>query len=168
MGRILAAQYRRCRAGSNIPVAGACWPWMRERGLVILDKSSAGVKNHIDVAHKIPYYIIINLMTVPIIIRASGFRNTFLNPFFGGAMNSKNRSTLADIRRDPVLSSIPWIEIENLFRALGAKISEGSGSRIRVSLNGRRAVFHRPHPERVTDKGCVKSVRVFLDGAGIS
>ncbi len=43
------------------------------------------------------------------------------------AMNSKNRSTLADIRRDPVLSSIPWAEIENLFRALGAVVSEGSG-----------------------------------------
>jgi hypothetical protein len=30
-----------------------------------------------------------------------------------------------------------------------------------------RAVFHEPHPERVTDKGAVKSVREFLLNAGI-
>ena len=30
--------------------------------------------------------------------------------------------------------------------------------RERVKLNGVHAVFHRPHPERTTDKGAVKSV----------
>ena len=28
--------------------------------------------------------------------------------------------------------------------ALGAEISEGNGSRVRIALNGVRAVFHRP------------------------
>ena len=51
--------------------------------------------------------------------------------------------------------------------ALGAEVSEGSGSRVRVALNGVRAVFHRPHPERVTDKGALQSVRRFLVNAGI-
>ncbi|MBC7907433.1 MAG: type II toxin-antitoxin system HicA family toxin [Rhodospirillaceae bacterium] len=82
-------------------------------------------------------------------------------------MNSKQQSTLDDIFRDPVLSSIPWTDIERLFVALGARISEGNGSRIRVSLNGRLATYHRPHPQKETDKGCVKSVRRFLTGAGV-
>jgi hypothetical protein len=30
-----------------------------------------------------------------------------------------------------------------------------------------RAVFHRPHPEKTTDKGALKSVRRFLLEAGI-
>ncbi len=47
-------------------------------------------------------------------------------------------------------------------------MSEGSGSRIRVALNGVRAVFHRPNPERETDKGTLKSVCRFLLAAGIS
>ena len=54
-----------------------------------------------------------------------------------------------------------------LLLALGAELSEGSGSRVRVALNGVRAVFHRPHPQKETDKGAVKSVRRFLQEAGI-
>jgi hypothetical protein len=61
-----------------------------------------------------------------------------------------------------------WSDVESLFRALGADVSEGSGSRIRVALNGVRAVFHRPNPERETDKGTLKSVCRFLLAAGIS
>jgi hypothetical protein len=82
-------------------------------------------------------------------------------------MNQKHRRTLASIFTDPVRSNIPWVEIEALLLALGAEISAGSGSRVRVALNGVKAVFHRPHPERVTDKGAVKSMRRFLLTAGI-
>jgi hypothetical protein len=38
---------------------------------------------------------------------------------------------------------------------------------VRVALNDVRAVFHRPNPERVTNKGVVKSVRRFLMEAGV-
>lgn len=82
-------------------------------------------------------------------------------------LNSRQKRTLTSIFADPVRSNIPWSDIEALFTALGAAISEGSGSRVRVLLNGIRHVFHRPHPERVTDKGAVKSVRDFLLNAGI-
>ncbi len=34
-------------------------------------------------------------------------------------------------------------------------------------LNGVLATFHRPHPQPVTDKGAVKSVRRFLANAGV-
>ncbi|MBN1837214.1 MAG: type II toxin-antitoxin system HicA family toxin [Spirochaetales bacterium] len=82
-------------------------------------------------------------------------------------MNRKNRDTLTAILEDPVRSDIPWNEIEGLLHALGAEITEGQGSRVRVALKGVRAVFHRPHPRRVTDKGSVKSVRRFLVTAGV-
>lgn len=72
-----------------------------------------------------------------------------------------------EIFKNPVQSDIEWQEIESLLKSLGANISEGNGSRVRIELNGQRAVFHRPHPEKVTDKGAIKSMRRFLDNAGI-
>lgn len=77
-------------------------------------------------------------------------------------MNKKHRRTLQAIFEDPIRSDINWKDIETLFKALGAEISEGKGSRIRVALKGVRAVFHRPHPKNDTVKGAVKSVRRFL------
>ena len=82
-------------------------------------------------------------------------------------LNNRHRETLAQIFKNPVPASIKWAEIEALLNALGAEISEGSGSRVRISLNGVRAVFHRPHPLPTTDKGAVKSMRRFLTEGGI-
>ena len=82
-------------------------------------------------------------------------------------MNNKQRRTYSDIFKEPVTSNIEWSDIESLFLALGAEISEGSGSRVRVLLNGERAVFHRPHPERTTNKGAVRAVRRFLSNARV-
>jgi hypothetical protein len=36
-----------------------------------------------------------------------------------------------------------------------------------IALNGIRAVFHRPHPARETDKGALISMRKFLENAGV-
>lgn len=82
-------------------------------------------------------------------------------------MNNKNLKTLKQIFELPTRSDILWSDIEKLMVSLGASISEGSGSRVRVELNGVRAVFHRPHPEGVTDKGAINSVRLFLQRAGV-
>ena len=82
-------------------------------------------------------------------------------------MNKKNQRALDRIIERPERSDIPWRDIEKLIIALGGEISEGRGSRVRVHLNGVRAVFHRPHPERVTDKGAVSSVRRFLKEAEV-
>lgn len=81
-------------------------------------------------------------------------------------MNSRHRRTLEAIFQRPERSNIPWQDIEALFVALGAEISEGQGSRVRVALGGVRAVFHRPHPQKETVKGAVRSVRRFLQEAG--
>lgn len=83
-------------------------------------------------------------------------------------MQHKHQKILEDIFTVPVKSSIPWKGIENMLLALGAEVSEGSGSRVRIALNGIRAVFHRPHPRKETDKGAVVSMKRFLTAAGIS
>ena len=80
-------------------------------------------------------------------------------------MRSKHYKTLNTIFEMPTRSDIPWASIESLLVALGAEISEGSGSRIRIVLNGVRAVLYRPHPSKVTDKGAVVSMRRFLSEA---
>jgi len=82
-------------------------------------------------------------------------------------MNSKHKKIMELVFKNPTQANILWTDIEGLFAALGGKISEGSGSRIRVKLNGLRAVFHRPHPQKTTDKGAVNSVRRFLENAGV-
>ena len=82
-------------------------------------------------------------------------------------MRSKHRNTLKAIFADPVRSNIPWVDVEAMLAAAGADISEGRGSRVRVSLNDVDAVFHRPHPRKETDKGPMKSLRRFLSEAGV-
>ena len=81
-------------------------------------------------------------------------------------LGSKHRKTLRAVFEDPVRSDVVWTDVERLFGALGAEVSEGRGSRVRVHLNGVRAVFHRPHPRKETDKGALRSVRRFLAEAG--
>ena len=82
-------------------------------------------------------------------------------------MNKKQRQTLKAVFSSPVRSDIKWTSIENLFK-VGAEVSQGRGSRVRVSLNGIKAVFHEPHPERETDKGAVKAVQEFLINADLN
>jgi hypothetical protein len=82
-------------------------------------------------------------------------------------VDNKHRKTLEAIFEKPERANIAWQDIEALFIALGAEISEGSGSRVRVALNKVRAVFHRPHPRKEASKAMVKSVRRFLEEAGV-
>jgi hypothetical protein len=89
-------------------------------------------------------------------------------------VDSKHRKTLEAIFEKPERANIAWRDVEALFIALGAEVSEGNGSRVRVALKGvraasgcLRAVFHRPHPRKETNKGAVKSVRRFLEAAGV-
>jgi len=81
---------------------------------------------------------------------------------------SKHDKTLQAIFAEPVRAGINWFDIESLLGHLGAEITEGAGSRVRIALNGVRAVFHRPHPQKETDKGAVRSMRRFLTEAGVT
>jgi hypothetical protein len=79
----------------------------------------------------------------------------------------KHKSTLKAIFEDPVRANIVWRDIEAMLENEGAEITEGAGSRVRIALNGVRAVFHRPHPQKETDKGAVQSMRRLLTEAKV-
>jgi hypothetical protein len=80
---------------------------------------------------------------------------------------SKRSSLLGSIFEEPVRANISWRDTESLLRSLGAELTQGRGSRIRVALNGVRAVFHEPDPQKEMGKAMVRSVRAFLTEAGI-
>ncbi|MCM2472939.1 type II toxin-antitoxin system HicA family toxin [Rhizobium sp. CG5] len=82
-------------------------------------------------------------------------------------MKRKHRATLEQIFSRPVSGTIRWSEIEALFIALGAEVSEREGSRVGVFLFGQIKVFHRPHPSPDTDKGAVASIRRWFEENGI-
>jgi hypothetical protein len=82
-------------------------------------------------------------------------------------LNNKQVKVLRKIFEDPLRSDIAWKDIEKLLSALGGEITQGTGSRVRIYLNERIAIFHRPHPEKVTDKGALKSVREFILNSNI-
>ena len=83
-------------------------------------------------------------------------------------MVRRQTDTLAKVLERPTRADVRWADIESLLRGLGAELSEGRGSRVRVVLKGVRAVFHRPHPRPTADKGTVESVRKFLANAGVT
>ena len=78
-------------------------------------------------------------------------------------MKRKHQRTLERIYRRPTSGTIPWSDIESLFRVLGADISEREGSRVAVVLFGEVRIFHRPHPFPNTDKGAVTSIRKWFE-----
>lgn len=78
-------------------------------------------------------------------------------------MKRKHQKTLEQIYNRPTSGTISWSDIESLFKALGADVSERAGSRVAVVLFGEVRVFHRPHPSPETDKGAVASIRKWLE-----
>jgi hypothetical protein len=83
-------------------------------------------------------------------------------------MSRKHEKTLAAIFAEPIRANIRWDDVEALFWALGAVVTQGNGSRVRVVLNGRRSTFHEPHPEKEIGRKTVADVREFLEDAGWS
>jgi len=78
-------------------------------------------------------------------------------------MKRKHQRTLERIFARPTSGTIPWSDIESLFKVLDAEVSERAGSRVAVVLFGEVRVFHRPHPSPDTDKGAVNSIRDWLE-----
>jgi len=78
----------------------------------------------------------------------------------------KHQKTLEAIFAEPTRANIAWRDIESALDSLGAVISEGRGSRVRVLLNDVVATFHRPHPRKEAGKALIKDVRQFLRNAG--
>jgi hypothetical protein len=82
-------------------------------------------------------------------------------------MHNRHHATLRAIFADPVPADLQWAAIEALLVVLGADVTEGNGSRVRVVLAGMRAVFHRPHPQKEAKRYVVRAVRDYLRQAGI-
>ncbi len=78
-------------------------------------------------------------------------------------MKRKHHKTLEQIYKRPTSGNVLWSDIESLFKALGADVSERSGSRVAVVLFGEVRVFHRPHPSPNTDKGAIASIRKWFE-----
>ncbi len=81
-------------------------------------------------------------------------------------MNSKQRKTLAAIFAEPVSSKIAWTDVESLLVAIGCKVIEGSGSRVKFQRNGEVLMAHRPHPRKECKPYQVREIRGFLIDIG--
>lgn len=77
-------------------------------------------------------------------------------------MNSKHRKTLELVFADPVNGNLPWDRVEALLLSMGCEVVEGSGSSVTFVKDGKRAYFHRPHPQREALIYRIKAVREFL------
>jgi hypothetical protein len=82
-------------------------------------------------------------------------------------MKRKHQRTLELIFSRPVSGNVRWVDIEALFVELGGQTAEREGARVLVRLFDDRRVFHRPHPEPMTDKGAVESIRKWLEDNGV-
>ena len=87
------------------------------------------------------------------------------------ALSSRNCQTLCAIFEAPTRVDVRWDEFVRLCRALGAefpKPGRTSGSRRRIRLRGRRAVFHEPHRRSTMAQGSVEAARDFLRTVGVT
>lgn len=83
-------------------------------------------------------------------------------------MNSKHRKTLALVFKSPATGTIEWVSVERLLIAAGARLIEGSGSRVRFEKDGVIATFHRPHPAKEAKRYQVRDAREFLIQIGVT
>jgi hypothetical protein len=82
-------------------------------------------------------------------------------------VNKRHQKTLESIFKTPVPFNLEWRRIETLFIALGARVIEGGGSRVRFELHNIVATFHRPHPQKEAKPYQVRDARRFLEQLGI-
>ncbi len=82
-------------------------------------------------------------------------------------MNSKTKRILKEIFDSPTKKNLAWDDIESLFIALGATISEGNGSRVKFDINGMTVAFHRPHNPKTARAYQIELAREFLTKIGV-
>jgi hypothetical protein len=83
-------------------------------------------------------------------------------------MKAKHRKTVSAIFARPTKINIRFADIESLLVSLGGKVSEGAGSRMSVTVSGKTAHFHRPHPGKEAKKYQVEDAREFLQRLGVT
>jgi len=78
-------------------------------------------------------------------------------------MNSKQRKTLSKLFESPTRSDIKWSDVVSLFKALGAEMYEGSGSRVTFVFQNGKIDMHKPHPQKELKKYAVESIKSFFE-----
>jgi hypothetical protein len=68
---------------------------------------------------------------------------------------------------DPMTRSLEWRRIEALLVAVGCRVIEGNGSRVRFEKDGIIGTFHRPHPAKEAKPYQVRDARQFLENLGV-
>ena len=82
-------------------------------------------------------------------------------------MANKQRRILKALMEGELPANLSWKDIRSLLTALGATVTEGKGSRIRVALKGVHWSFHEPHDNKC-GKGRANDVKTFLNNAEVS
>lgn len=82
-------------------------------------------------------------------------------------LSARHRRTLRALFERPTRANIRWSDIERLFKAVGAEISEGAGSRVRIELGDQVQTFHRLHPGNEAKRYAVEAASSFLRHHGI-
>lgn len=82
-------------------------------------------------------------------------------------MNSRQARTLSAVFTKPVSAAIAWADVEGLLVAVGCRVIEGNGSRVRFEKGGIVASFHRPHPDKHAKRYQVRDARDYLTKLGI-
>ncbi len=80
-------------------------------------------------------------------------------------MNKKQRKTYDAIFAMPIKHNIIWGDVVSLIEALGGRVIQGNGSRVRFSLNSVALNIHSPHPQKELKRYQVKDVRTFIEKA---
>ena len=82
-------------------------------------------------------------------------------------MNGTHRKTLTAVFAEPDSASLEWRRIEALLVAVGCRVIEDAGSRIRFEKNGHIVTFHRPHPAKEAKPYQVRDARRYLEDLGV-
>ncbi len=80
-------------------------------------------------------------------------------------MNARHAKTLAAVFKQP--ANVEWAAIEALLLAVGCKLVEGSGSRVRFVKGTMIETFHRPHPAKEAKRYQVRAARDYLIRLGV-
>ena len=67
----------------------------------------------------------------------------------------------------PTVASLNFADIEKLLIALGAKMTEGSGSRVAFEIKTQKLFVHRPDPGKEARKYQIELFREFLISVGV-
>jgi len=83
-------------------------------------------------------------------------------------MSRHHTQLIRTIFHDPPSGNIHWRDVESLLKHVDATLESLSGARVRVTLNHREGILHRPHHSNVLDPKSIAHLREFLARAGVT